>query len=47
MAIINEAFLQKLQQLFKRPDVDIWLADESGFEGDPPIYSKASNLFNT
>ena len=30
-----EAFLQKLEQLFNRPDVDIWFADESGFEGDP------------
>ena len=32
---LREAFLQKLEQLFKRPDVDIWFADESGFEGDP------------
>jgi len=26
--------LQKLQQLLNRPDVDIWFADKSGFEGD-------------
>jgi len=32
---LREAFLQKLEQLFNRPDVDIWFADESGFEGDP------------
>ena len=23
------------EQLFNRPDADIWFADESGFEGDP------------
>ena len=33
--LVREAFLQKLEQLFNRPDVDIWFADESGFEGDP------------
>jgi hypothetical protein len=32
---LRETFLHKLEQLFKRPDVDIWFADESGFEGDP------------
>jgi len=32
---LREAFLQKLEQLFNRADVDIWFADESGFEGDP------------
>jgi len=32
---LREAFLLELQQLFERPDVDIWFADESGFEGDP------------
>ena len=32
---LREAFLQKLEQLFNRNDVDIWFADESGFEGDP------------
>ena len=32
---LRETFLQKLEQLFKRPDADIWFADESGFEGDP------------
>jgi len=32
---VREAFLQKLEQLFNRADVDIWFADESGFEGDP------------
>jgi transposase len=32
---LREAFLQDLEQLFNRPDVDLWFADESGFEGDP------------
>ena len=32
---LREAFLAELQQLFEQPDVDIWFADESGFEGDP------------
>ena len=32
---LREAFLLKLQKLFEQPDVDIWFADESGFEGDP------------
>jgi transposase len=32
---LREAFLVELQQLFEQPDVDIWFADESGFEGDP------------
>ncbi len=32
---LREAFLLELQQLFKQPNVDIWFADESGFEGDP------------
>jgi transposase len=32
---LREAFLAELQQLFERPEVDIWFADESGFEGDP------------
>jgi transposase len=32
---LREAFLLELQQLFEQPDVDIWFADESGFEGDP------------
>ena len=32
---LRETFLQELQQLFNQPDVDIWFADESGFEGDP------------
>jgi transposase len=32
---LRQAFLQELEKLFKRPDVDIWFADESGFEGDP------------
>ena len=32
---LRETFLHKLEQLFKRPDVAIWFADESGFEGDP------------
>jgi len=32
---LREIFLQELKQLFDQPDVDIWFADESGFEGDP------------
>ena len=32
---LREVFLQELKQLFGQPDVDIWFADESGFEGDP------------
>jgi transposase len=32
---LREAFLHKLEQLLNQPDVDIWFADESGFEGDP------------
>jgi len=32
---LREAFLLELQQLFEQPDVDLWFADESGFEGDP------------
>ena len=34
-AQLREAFLQQLKELFNQPDVDIWFADESGFEGDP------------
>jgi transposase len=32
---LRQAFLQKLEQLFNRADVDIWFAEGSGFEGDP------------
>lgn len=32
---LREAFVQKLEQWFNQPEVDIWFADESGFEGDP------------
>ncbi len=32
---LREIFLQELKQLLNQPDVDIWFADESGFEGDP------------
>lgn len=32
---LREAFVQQLKQLFNQTDVDIWFADESGFEGDP------------
>lgn len=31
----RELFLHELKQLYGNPDVDIWFADESGFEGDP------------
>ena len=34
-APLREAFVQQLEQLFNQADVDIWFADESGFEGDP------------
>jgi len=32
---LREAFLQELKELLDQPDVDVWFADESGFEGDP------------
>jgi transposase len=32
---LRETFLQQLKQLMDQPHVDIWFADESGFEGDP------------
>jgi transposase len=32
---LREEFLKELEQLYSQPDVDIWFADESGFEGDP------------
>ncbi len=31
----ENATLEELKQLLDQPDVDIWLADESGVEGDP------------
>ena len=31
----REAFRQQLRELSQQSDVDIWFADESGFEGDP------------
>jgi len=31
----RETFLKGLKKLLDQPDVDIWFADESGFEGDP------------
>ena len=31
----RDKFRQTLNQLCQQPDVDIWFADESGFEGDP------------
>lgn len=33
--ILREAFRQQLQDLSQDPDVELWFADESGFEGDP------------
>ena len=30
---LRETFLQELKQLMEQPHVDIWFADESGFEG--------------
>ena len=32
---LREAFLVELEQLYNQADVDVWFADESGFEGDP------------
>lgn len=32
---LREIFVKEMKQLFDQPDVDIWFADESGFEGDP------------
>lgn len=32
---LREVFLQELNQLLEQPGVDVWFADESGFEGDP------------
>jgi hypothetical protein len=37
---LRETFLQELNKLMKRPDVDIWFADESGFEVDPRPYKR-------
>ena len=31
----REAFRKQVSELLENPDVDIWFADESGFEGDP------------
>lgn len=33
--VLREQFLQKLEELWSDHTVDIWFADESGFEGDP------------
>ena len=32
---LREVFQQELKQLLQQPEVDVWFADESGFEGDP------------
>jgi putative transposase len=32
---LRETFLHELRQLMDQRDIDIWYADESGFEGDP------------
>ena len=31
----REAFRQLMSELLQDPDIDVWFADESGFEGDP------------
>jgi transposase len=31
----REAFRQRLKELGQDPDIELWFADESGFEGDP------------
>lgn len=33
--VLREAFRQQLEVLSQDPDVELWFADESGFEGDP------------
>ena len=33
----RQAFRQKLKELCEQPDLDIWFADESGFDGDPRL----------
>jgi transposase len=32
---LRETFLHELKELLDQPEVDVWFADESGFEGDP------------
>jgi len=32
---LRKHFLNELKQSLSQPDVDVWFADESGFEGDP------------
>lgn len=32
---LRDTFLKDLENLYNQPDVDIWFADESGFDGDP------------
>lgn len=32
---LRQVFIDEIGQLMAQPDVDIWFADESGFEGDP------------
>jgi len=31
----REAFLKELEALYQAPEIELWFADESGFEGDP------------
>ena len=33
--VLRERFLRKLEELYNNEKIDIWFADESGFEGDP------------
>jgi transposase len=32
---LREKFMKDLEYLYNQPDVDVWFADESGFDGDP------------
>ena len=42
---LREAFVLQLQKLFEQPDVDVWFADESGFEGDRQIsFQRTTNI---
>lgn len=33
--VLREQFLRKLEELYNNDKIDLWFADESGFEGDP------------
>jgi len=42
---LRAAFVLELQTLFEQPDVDVWFADESGFEADRQIsFQRTTNI---